>query len=105
MARRTLAAMSIEGVTMVLRNLRGRLDLDRAVAAGVRESACPGLGVECVADLDAYDQALVSAATQLEVALPPPPPGDRRFDPERRRAVEIALAGAGIDVTEPAGRP
>lgn len=86
---------------MVLRNLRSRLDLDAAVEAGGRESSCPGFGRECVADLDAYDQALVSAALALGVALPSPPPGERRFDPAQRRAVEEGLAGAGLDVGAP----
>lgn len=84
---------------MVLRNLRGRLDVDRASASGsVDGSAWPVPLRECTADLDAYDQALVSAATMLDVALPPQPPGDRRFDAEQRRQVERALVTAGVEL-------
>ena len=85
-------------MTLVLRNLRGRLDVERASAAAHDESAWPVPLRECTADLDAYDQALVSAATLLEVALPPQPPGERRFDTEQRRQVERALVAAGIDL-------
>lgn len=84
---------------MVLRNLRSRLDVDRALAAPHDESAWPLPLRECTADLDAYDQALVSAATMLDVAVPPQPPGDRRFSAEQRRQVEEALTGAGIDLS------
>jgi hypothetical protein len=90
--------MSLQGVTMVLRNLRSRLDLDRALAAAGDDSAWPLPLRECTADLDAYDQALVSAATMVEVDLPPQPPGERRFDPDQRRQVERGLAAAGIDL-------
>lgn len=83
---------------MVLRNLRGRLDLDRASAAGDDASPWPVPLRECAADLDAYDQALVSAATMLELPLPAQPPGDRRFDTEQRRHVERALVAAGVDL-------
>ena len=84
---------------MVLRNLRGRVDFDRAsTAAAADESEWPVPLRECTADLDAYDQALVSAATMLELALPPQPPGDRRFDGEQRRQVERDLVSAGVDL-------
>jgi len=85
---------------MVLRNLRSRLDLDRALATGDDGPWALPLR-ECTADVDAYDQALVSAAAMLDVAVPPPAPGPRRFDIDQRRRLEAALEAAGVELTSP----
>ncbi|MGI9119687.1 MAG: hypothetical protein ACR2G7_06145 [Acidimicrobiales bacterium] len=90
--------MSIEGIALVLRNLRSRLDLDQAVTACQTGSTGPSRGAGCVADLDAYDQALVSAAAMVDVPLPPPPEGERRFSAEQRAQVEADLVAAGVDL-------
>lgn len=95
--------MSIEGLAGVLRTLRARVDPERALAAAASGAAWPSRDAEGIADLDAYDQALVTAAEMLEVPLPSPPGGDRRFTPAQRGQVEAGLRDAGVDVTEAGG--
>lgn len=90
--------MSLEGIALVLRNLRGRLDPEQAISGAASGATWPSPVAECVADLDAYDQALVSAAGMLEVPLPSPPPGDRRFTPDQRAQAEAGLVDAGVDL-------
>jgi hypothetical protein len=99
-----LSAVSIEGLAAVLRGLRARVDPQRALAATATGAVWPSPEAECIADLDAYDQALVTAAEMLEVPLPPPPvEGERRFTLAQRAEVESGLRQAGVEVTEPGG--
>lgn len=93
-------AVGIEGLAAVLRGLRSRIDPERAVAAAAAGVTWPSSDAECIADLDAYDQALVTAAEMLEVPLPSAPEGDRRFTPAQRTEVEAGLRDAGIEVTD-----
>ena len=95
--------MSIEGLAAVLRGLRARVDCERALAAAAAGAVWPSSEAECIADLDAYDQALVTAAEMLEVPLPPAPEGDRRFTPAQRSEVEAGLRQAGVDVADGSG--
>ncbi|MBW3547392.1 MAG: hypothetical protein KY452_04540 [Actinobacteria bacterium] len=95
--------MGIEGLAAVLRGLRSRVDPERALAAAAAGVTWPSSEAECIADLDAYDQALVTTAEMLEVPLPAPPEGDRRFTPAQRTEVEAALRHAGIEVTDAGG--
>lgn len=96
--------MSIEGLAAVLRGLRARIDTDRAMAAATSGAVWPSPEAECIADLDAYDQALVTAAEMLDVPLPAPSAGDdRRFTPAQRAQVEAGLGEAGVEVTTPGG--
>jgi hypothetical protein len=97
--------VSVEGLAAVLRGLRARVEPERALAAAASGAVWPSPEAECVADLDAYDQALLTAATMLEVAVPAPrPDGDRRFTLAQRAQVEAGLREAGVDVVEPGAR-
>lgn len=95
--------MGIEGLAAVLRGLRARIDPERALAAAAAGVTWPSREAECIADLDAYDQALVTTAEMLEVPLPPPPEGERRFTPAQRTEVEAALRAVGVEVTDVGG--
>lgn len=95
--------MGIEGLAAVLRGLRARVDPERALAAAAAGAVWPSSEAEGIADLDAYDQALVTAAEMLEVPVPPPPEGDRRFTPAQRAVVEAGLREAGVEVTDVGG--
>lgn len=95
--------MGIEGLAAVLRGLRSRIDPERALAAAAAGVTWPSSEAECIADLDAYDQALVTTAEMLEVPLPPSPGGERRFTPGQRTEVEAALRDAGVEVTDVGG--
>lgn len=96
--------MSIEALAAVLRGLRARVDTERAMAAAASGAVWPSPDAECIADLDAYDQALVTTADMLEVPVPPPSAADdRRFTPAQRAQVEAGLRAAGVELTPPAG--
>ncbi|MDP8987441.1 MAG: hypothetical protein M3N11_03745 [Actinomycetota bacterium] len=97
--------MGIEALAAVLRGLRSRVDPERALAAAAAGAVWPSAEAERIADLDAYDQALVTAAEMLEVPLPPPPKGDRRLTPAQRAEVEAGLRQAGVEVIEGGHRP
>jgi hypothetical protein len=63
----------------------------------------PTKAEEWVADLWRYDNAMVSAAGLLDIAVPPRPPQDamRRLSPAERAELERLLAASGVDVTSP----
>lgn len=97
-----MSEVPIERLAAELRRLRLRLDGYRSPAAWPTKDA------EWKADLNAYDDALVHAATvlgldevtgdELLTGFSPPENGRGRLRPEVRFLFEEALARAGMDV-------
>lgn len=89
--------MSIESVAVQLRNLRTRIDAQRA-----NQHSWPTKEEELAADIDRYDRRLIKAAAMLGVTTP----ASRRreqfllSEPDREQ-LEHRLAESGLDVRAP----